>query len=82
MAFFPDETALLTWMDDSSGLRSVHRNGKGLNAADSYLGRLVEKDGAWGYELKGGEYVKVGSYANAHKALEVAAISKNGLTGK
>ena len=36
MAFFPDETALLTWMDDSSGLRSVHRNGKGLNAADYY----------------------------------------------
>ena len=80
------EVILLTWMRDSGSARTVHRNLGGLNKDDSYLGRLAEGVGGWGYYLRAADcppgsspvrddptFHPCGSVARAERALTDAA---------
>jgi hypothetical protein len=65
MAYFPWEEIRATWVTDSFGVLSLHKNDANLNFKESYVGELENKDGIWGYRLKDKEFVSCISYADA-----------------
>lgn len=61
----PWEIVDFTWVTDSNGELSLHKNEPNLNFKDSYLGHIVLKGTTWGYVLKDKEFVACVSYADA-----------------
>lgn len=69
------EHPLLTWITDSSGITSVHRNSHNLSFNKSYLGHLIYKNGCPGYFVKGDETLHLSQdYARAIEGLTKAAM--------
>lgn len=63
----------ITWISDSSGITSCHKNGPGM-LKDTYLGHIFFKDGQWYSKLKG-EDADRGPHRNmftARRDVEVA----------
>jgi hypothetical protein len=70
----------ITWMVDSAGIETAHRNGAGLNQKDSYLGTLFfnRTEQNW-YAIVGGTYggndgEKLGPFGSNQNSARIALV--------